>query len=269
MTQSTPHYIFGKRPVREFLKKGEGESIQRAWVTENCPSDIRSLLSGVLSHASINHVKRKDLDNIIPGVNHQGVAIQVRETSASSDGDWRKHLRDKKGMIVLLERIQDPHNLGSIVRTSEALGVSAVFITGQGAKPGATSERVSAGASFHIPQFVVSNADNVIAEAKENGYWVCVSSAPEDLDRKSSGGPDTNKHKKRDGEGIHVFANELQDLPEASQIVLVIGSEGEGARQLVMRRADYFISVRLNGKTSSLNAGVAAGILIDRIMNRT
>ncbi len=188
-----------------------------------------------------------------------------------ADGqDWRQFVREKQGLLVLLDRIQDPQNLGSIVRSAEALGARAVFLTGQGAPPGDTMHRVSSGASLRLPIFALSNLHRLVQQLKDDGYWICAAADPEALASQKDGAHSAKPGKgdAKHSQSVACTHSELQKLPEARELALIIGNEGAGIKPLVLRESDYVISITMAGQTPSLNAGVAAGILLDRLIHR-
>lgn len=188
-----------------------------------------------------------------------------------ADGqDWRQFVRTKNGLLVLLDRIQDPQNLGSIVRSAEALGARAVFLTGQGAPPGDTMHRVSSGASLRLPIFMLSNLHRLVQQLKDDGYWICAAADPEALagQNNRADSPASGQGSAKRNQSVACTHSELKQLPAASELALIIGNEGAGIKPLVLRESDYVISITMAGQTPSLNAGVAAGILLDRLIHR-
>ena len=253
--------IYGRRPVQEFLQKNDTSDIEIIYISESAASSLKQEIKESVSGSLLKIIPRKAIDKMFPDVNHQGIVIRMKrsfQTKKNLDQkNWKTLLESADGLVVLLDRIQDPFNAGNIIRTAEALGAKGVILTGKGASPGPTVDRASAGATMHLPHFQVQNADHVIEIAKECGYWIASSVSPHDIDA-------TQLTEKM----LHLFTDELSALPDADQILLIIGNEGGGIKNLIMKKTDFFISIPLSGETSSLNAGTAAGILMDRILNR-
>ena len=138
-------------------------------------------------------------------------------------------------MLLLLDHIQDPQNLGAVVRTAEASGAAGVlFPKRRSALPGGTVVKVSAGAALRLPMVAVNNVSQTVKELQEAGFWTI--------------GLDNNKGRSIWGE----------PLPE--RVLLVVGSEGEGLSRLVAENCDEVVRIPLSGKTGSLNASVAAAV---------
>ncbi len=259
------YIVYGRRPVTEFLeslseKEKDSRSVEGVYISESFPAKLLAeVKKRIVAHKFRTFPKRK-LDQMFPGINHQGIIIKLDEKEYSKvthkAKDWKEILEAKEGLAVALDRIQDIQNLGSIMRSAEALGARILFITGKGVTPNPVSDRISAGASFHLDHFVVPGLEHLISEAKKLDYWICSAASEFDL-------PDDPETESR-----LVYSDDFAELPPAGQILLIIGNEGEGVKPITIKRSDYIVTIPLRGKTGSLNAGVAAGILIDRLINR-
>lgn len=265
---SESYLIYGRRPVQEYLSGSpEPRSIEAIYLSESFPAKLKREYLGRLRGVSLREFPKRKMDDLFPGVNHQGVVLKFVKGARPSENRsvaWTDTVAQKEGLLVALDRIQDPQNLGSIIRSAESLGARALFITGKGAGLSPVVDRASAGASFHLEIHTMASLDRLMDAAKEAGYWVCVSALleGEDLEEMESHG-----HRRAEAP-LLLSTEDLSELPESSSILLIVGSEGEGVRELTLKKADYVLTIPLRGKTSSLNAGVAAGILIDRILNR-
>jgi len=262
--------LYGRRTVESFLQtNAEADAIAAAWLQDSLPAGLRDLVQerAQKSGARIEVCARRDLDRRFPDLRHQGVVLELARApdTGAAAGDWRNLIAPdaggrRGGPFVLLDRLQDVQNVGGIIRSAEALGAGAVFVTGKGASAGETVHRVSAGASLRVPVYRESNLANVMETLKKNGYWICASAAPADLAGKTAGSPENAP--------APLAHTQLAELPPAEDLALIIGSEGDGVKRLALERADYLISIPLSGHTSSLNAGVAAAILLDRLLHR-
>ena len=142
--------------------------------------------------------------------------------------------------MVLLDGINDPHNLGAILRSCDVFGVCGVIMPKHNqVMLNATVAKTSAGAINFVPVALVSNLNNAINTLKENGFWIVAS----------------------DGSGKDNFQEVKYDFPTA----LVVGSEGQGVSQLVLKNSDFIVKIPMYGKVNSLNASVAAGIFLAEI----
>ncbi len=185
----------------------------------------------------ISYVAKERLDHMSSTGNHQGVIAQVAATSYATMDDIFARAKEKNEdpFLVLLDGIEDPHNLGAIIRTANLAGAHGVVIAKHRAVGlTATVARASAGAIHYMPVVKVPNIGSAIEELKKSGLWfVCA-----------------------DMEGTPVY-----DLTLKGPLGLVVGNEGEGVSRLVREKCDYHASIPMKGDIDSLNASVAAGIL--------
>jgi len=233
--------LYGVNPVRELLRAG-GEGLSELWLAEG---GTRARAFEELDRlarragAKVRTAPRQKLDRLAGTASHQGVVAVV--------GDYRyREVEDlladaaRKGeppLLVLLDGVEDPHNLGAIVRSAHALGAHGVVIPRDravGVTPAAA--KASAGAVEHCPVARVTNLSQAILGLKEAGVWSVATAA--DADRS------------------------LDDLDLTGPIALVVGGEEEGIRPLVRRTCDHAARVPMAGKVGSLNASAAAAIAL-------
>jgi 23S rRNA (guanosine2251-2'-O)-methyltransferase len=173
---------------------------------------------------------------------HQGVALFLQEKIATSDEkSILTEIVARKGVLVLLDHLSDPHNAGAIIRTAEALGCDGVVMPEANAV-GITSTVIksSAGATAHIPIINISNVASFLDRAREAGFWII----------------GTSDHGQ----------SPLSEISKFRPAVVVIGSEGTGMKRLTGEKCHSTVAIPLKGKVSSLNASVAAGIILYEIM---
>lgn len=230
--------IFGRNPVKEAFKAGKVISVYMI----NSFSHEEILEQIEKTHVKVSYVSPKELDNICQGV-HQGIAAIIKPYSYRSVDEViaiAKKVEGKQPVILLLDGINDPHNLGAILRSADIFGVSGVIIPKHNqVMLNATVAKTSAGAINFVPVAIANNLNQTIATLKKNGYWVVAS----------------------DGSGTMNYQDLDYDFPTA----LIIGSEGEGISPLVLKNSDYVVKIPMYGKVNSLNASVAAGILLSQI----
>ncbi|MBQ5810283.1 MAG: 23S rRNA (guanosine(2251)-2'-O)-methyltransferase RlmB [Clostridia bacterium] len=186
----------------------------------------------------IKEVDSRKLDFLCEGANHQGVALVVAAYKYASVEEILENAKAKgeKPFIIICDGIEDPHNLGAIIRTAEATGAHGVIIPQRrSASLSPAAAKAACGALEYVPVARVTNLVNTIELLKENGVWVYAA----DMD-----GSDWVKENYSDG------------------LALVIGGEGSGVGRLVKDHCDVVVSLPMRGKINSLNASVAAGVLM-------
>lgn len=190
--------------------------------------------------------ERELLAEHLPSTKHQGVMLILKKVrkSPESDKEFLKQVKDKNGILVLLDQITDSHNAGSIIRSIEALGGDGVVIPkSHSSEINATVVKSSAGATAHLKIISIPNVSNFLDAAKEIGFWIIGTS--------------------EDGD------TPLTKLSELKPSVIIIGSEGKGLRRLTKERCDCMVSIPMRGKISSLNASVAAGVIMYEVFRGT
>jgi len=255
------YILYGRRVAEEYFARGAGAELLEKIVLLDSPALPSSLpFASSLPKNLIRRLDRDELNRRFPEINHQGIVLVFQRGRGPHENqpDWRKFVKEKNGMLLLLDEIQDPRNLGGIIRSAEFLGAGGVFLSGRGAGLTPAVDRAASGASFHLPIMGPLNAQRLLDAARRAGYWI-VASEPAGSDSKTKG-------TKREPLALTVPA--LEKLPAPDEILLCIGSEGEGLRRLTLENSDFTIQIPARGKTPSLNAGSAAAILIDRIINR-
>lgn len=185
---------------------------------------------------------RQQIDRLAGTREHQGVAALAAAKPAAELEDLLQQ-NTAHGLIVLLDGVEDPHNLGAIVRTSLAAGASGVVIPERRAA-GLTDtvERASAGALAHLPVARVTNLVRAMEEMKEKGYWLV------GLDERAE--------------------KSYTDVDLAGSVGIVLGSEGEGLHELTRKRCDFLVSIPTKGPVRSLNVSVAAGVILFEVVRQ-
>lgn len=224
--------IYGKNSFKEAIQQ---RKIIKAYVLEN------SEFIQELKNKKINFeiVKRAQLDKLTKSGNHQGIVAEAEEYKLATVDEM---IKEKNGFIVILDGLKDPHNLGAIVRTCDCAQVDGIIYKKHNAvKVNDTVAKVASGALEYVKIAEVTNLVNTIKHLKEKGYWVV---------------------------GTDASADKLYtELKYDFNTALIIGSEGEGISRLVAQECDFMVSLPLKGHVNSLNASVAAGILIYSVIN--
>ena len=236
--------IEGRNAVLEAFRSGK--TIDRLFVLDGCQDGpVRTIVREAKKHDTIvNFVPKERLDSMSETGHHQGVMAYAAAYEYAEVEDILK-IAEEKGeppFLFLLDGIEDPHNLGAIIRTANLAGAHGVIIPKRRAV-GLTSTvaKTSAGALNYTPVAKVTNISATIEELKERGLWfVCADMGGESMYRLDLKGP----------------------------IGLVIGNEGEGVSRLVREKCDFIASIPMKGDIDSLNASVAAGVLAYEIVRQ-
>lgn len=233
--------IAGRNPVAEALSSNRPiESILVA-KGKSTGSVVALLSKAKKKGITIKEVDNKKLDFMTGGATHQGIVAiaAVKEYSSVEDILSLAKERGEAPFIVILDEIEDPHNLGAIIRTAECAGAHGVIIKKRhSAGLSYTVGKASAGAVEYVPVAKVTNISTVIDDLKEQGVWVY---------------------------GADMNGTDYTKCDFSGGAALVIGNEGKGISRLVREKCDTIVSLPLKGKINSLNASVAAGILMYKI----
>nr|WP_207188700.1 23S rRNA (guanosine(2251)-2'-O)-methyltransferase RlmB [Thiocystis minor] len=232
--------VSGIHSVRAALKFGT-EGVAELWL-ERTRRDRRLADVAELARQAgvkVRQVDHDELDGSAEGANHQGVLAWVRVPAARSEQDLAALLDalQEPPFLLLLDEVQDPHNLGACLRTAEAVGVQAVIAPKDNAV-GLTPVvcKVASGAAETLPYFQVTNLVRVMEELKARGIWLTGTAGEADID---------------------LYAADL-----TGPLGLVMGSEGSGLRRLTRERCDRLVRLPMRGQVESLNVSVAAGVCL-------
>lgn len=230
--------IEGRNAVLEAFRSGK--TIDKLFVLDGCQDGpVRTIVREAKKHDTIIHfVEKERLDQLSETKKHQGV-IAVAAAYEYAEVDDILEIAREKGeppFLFLLDNIEDPHNLGAIIRSADAAGAHGMIIPRRGgAGLTAAVMKASAGAAQHLPVARVANLASTVQELQKKNIWVYAADM--------------------DGE-------EWCTVDYAGGVALVIGSEGSGVSRLLRERSDRIVSLPMYGRVNSLNASVAAGILL-------
>lgn len=234
--------IEGRNPVYEIIKSGK--IIFEVLIAEGVnKSNLEATLKLIEQKGiQLNYIPRHELDKMATSNNHQGIIAFVE--------DYQYYALDEiidsiegKGFFIICDSITDPHNLGAILRTADAAGVDGVIIPkDRSAEITPVVTKVSVGASEYIPVCKVTNIARTIEKLKDAGFWITGADMAGD-----------RKHYEADLKG---------------NVGLVIGSEGKGIRPLVKEKCDFLVKIPMKGNVESLNASVAASILMYEVVRQ-
>ncbi len=237
-------FIGGRNPVIEALKSGR--DINKIWIAEGSQKGSIQQIVGLAKETNVmvQYVPKKKIEQMV-AENHQGVVASVAAYQYAEIDDLFKRAEQKgeDPFILILDELEDPHNLGSIMRTADAAGAHGIIIPKRRAV-GLTSTvaKASTGAIEHIPVARVTNLSRAVDELKERGVWVAGT----------------------DAKGKQDFRQLDGTLP----IGLIIGSEGKGMSRILRDKCDFLVQLPMVGHVTSLNASVAASILMYEVYRK-
>ncbi|HEX4945055.1 MAG TPA: 23S rRNA (guanosine(2251)-2'-O)-methyltransferase RlmB [Blastocatellia bacterium] len=241
--------IYGLSPVLEALRAGRRPISKLLLASGAQPARMNEVIAlAKQAHISIERRERRVLDEMTNGANHQGIVAVLaqaapQKSATYTDADEILDSLSAKPLLVLLDNIEDPHNLGAILRTCEGAGVEGVFIPEhRAAGLNDTVAKTSAGAVEYVRVARVTNLVPLMAELKERGIWVVG----------VEGGTATS----------------YTDFDLNVPLALVLGSEGHGIRRLVKENCDALISIPMHGQINSLNVSVATGVVLFEVLRQ-
>lgn len=231
-------WIGGVHAVREALNQGK---ILQVEVAENKRSKNLNALLEELQQAdiAIETVPAYAIDMRLPDVRHQGIAAEIRLDAQMAN--WQHAIAGiDKPLILILDHLQDPHNLGACLRSAAAAGVDAVIMpNARAAEVTAVVEKVACGAVSFLPIFQVSNLKREIQMMKEKGIWIVA--------------------------GAGEAEQSVYDLDLTTGLALVVGNEADGVSYGVRQLCDYMAAIPMRGEMESLNVSVACGVMLFEI----
>lgn len=236
MNKENNNLIFGRNPVKEALRSNR---VLKVFIVSNFnDKEINLLLQEKKPYIKV--VSNAELDSKTNGV-HQGIMAEIKPYEyLDLDEIIRRSRKVEVPIVVILDGINDTHNLGAILRSCDVFNVTGVIIPKHNQVPlNATVAKSSAGAINFVPVSQVSSLNQTIQKLKDNGFWVVSTDGSAKID----------------------YTQIKYDFP----VALIIGSEGKGVSSLIIKNSDYVVKIPQYGHVNSLNASVAAGILLSRI----
>lgn len=229
--------VYGKNVAIEYLRKNK--KIKKIWIQDSF--NDQTILS-LIQKRQIGYKKcpKIELDRLANGV-HQGIILEVEDYQYASLSDFLKNTND--GFLIILDHIEDPHNLGAIIRTCESAGVDGIILPkDRSATVNATVLKTSVGTTENVKIAQVTNLVQAIQELKESGYWIV--------------GTDMTN------------STDYRKIDYTGKTAIIIGNEGSGMSRLVRESCDFIARIPMYGKVNSLNASVSAGIMIYEVLRQ-
>ena len=226
--------VYGRNVAKEILKKDK--KVLKIILQEGFDDkEINSLIEK--GNFRVEVKSKRDIERLADGV-HQGIILDIPDYQYK---ELKYVLNNDPSFVVLLDHLEDPHNLGAIIRTCEAAGVDAIIMPkDRQVQINSTVMKTSVGTLDNMDIVSVSNLVNAIDTLKQHGFWVVGTALEDSVD--------------------------YREIDYSGKIALVIGNEGSGMSQLVKKNCDFIAKIPMYGTTNSLNASVAAGIMIYEVV---
>jgi len=241
-----PSKLYGLHSVQAALDYSP-KKISKAWIDAQRQDKRLSQAIEALLDLGIEpeKVERKKLDKLAEGNNHQGIVIEVEMPAELSENELKAAVENltTTALFLVLDNVQDPHNLGACLRTADATGVHGVIITKDNAT-GITPTvcKVASGAAETVPVYQVTNLSRILRWLKEQGVWVMGAA----------------------GEATQTAYQVDFNVP----LALVVGAEGKGMRRLTREQCDVLVKLPMQGQVESLNLSVATGVLLYEVLRQ-
>lgn len=239
--------IFGLHAVNQMLETSP-DRILNVWIQEAINSESVKDIHDQVNKlgASVQVVPRATLSRMTKNQNHQGVIIEVKPAKKKTDDDLGGVLeqnKDNNPLYLILDSVQDPHNLGACIRTADAAGVTAIIIPkDRSASINETVRKVASGAVENVTVLSVVNLVRVIKKMKEAGIWIVG----------TAGGAEQS----------------IYDMNMKVPTAIIMGGEGKGMRESLLKECDYVASLPILGKIESLNVSVATGVVLYEVIRQ-
>ncbi len=226
--------VYGRNVAKDLLKKNK--FIKKIIIQDNFDDkEIKSYIENAKFNVVVK--SKKEIDSLCSGV-HQGIILDIPDYKYGNINDV---FNNNEEFVVILDHLEDPHNLGAIIRTCEAAGVKSIIIPkDRQVQVNATVMKTSVGTLDNVNVIEVSNLANTIDKLKSNGFWI-VGTALEG-------------------------SQDYRTIDYSGKIALIIGNEGNGISNIIRKNCDFLANIPMYGTTNSLNASVAAGIMIYEVV---
>jgi 23S rRNA (guanosine2251-2'-O)-methyltransferase len=234
-------FVFGIHAVARFIKQAPDRCDALYCAERRNPRLLQLIEQARAAGIEVHLEKRERLTQLAGADKHQGCLLQIQEAETTLDFAQCLNEISADSLLLVLDGVQDPHNLGACLRSADACGVDAVIIPRDRAvKVNATVRKVAAGGAESVPVIEVTNLARCLKELKQAGVWIYGSSGD--------------------------ASDSLYDHDYSGPIALVMGAEGSGLRRLTMESCDHLIRLPMRGQVESLNVSVATGICLYEIL---
>lgn len=228
--------VYGRNVAYEFLQKPQ--KVKKVILQEGFREEKLNLLIEK-SKLPVEIVPKSQIDRLAKGV-HQGIMLEIEDYHYCSLSDLIT--TEENQFLMILDHLEDPHNLGAIIRTCEAAGVTGIILPkDRGVTVNSTVMKTSVGATENVRIALVTNLKQAIEELKKYGFWIV---------------------------GTDMEGKNFREIDYTGKTAVVIGNEGEGMSRLVRESCDFIAKIPMYGKVNSLNASVAAGVMIYEVLRQ-
>jgi 23S rRNA (guanosine2251-2'-O)-methyltransferase len=238
--------IYGFHAIYNYLLNNDNSFIDKLYLSNTRDDNRTNQIIDLCNEKNIHYIcqEQKFLNNICDK-NHQGFILSIKNIYINRMKINELDKSKSDSLVVVLDGITDPHNLGAILRSAECFGVDAVILPKDNSAnvENEIVAKVSCGAVYHIPIIEVTNLSRAIDELKDTDYWVY-------------------------GTALSDNSKSMYDVEYNGRIAVVVGNEGKGIRRIVKNSCDYLIKIPILGETQSLNVSVATGIILSHISYR-
>lgn len=218
-------YVYGRNVIKDY------KNLKKVYIQDSLKNS--ELVKNI--NVPIKYLNKRELDKMVSG-NHQGIVGEVEDYKYFELNDL------DNDVIVILDHLEDPHNLGAIIRTCEAAGFDNIIIPkNRSVSINGTVVKTSVGTIERVKIAQVTNLNNTIQTLKKKGYWII---------------------------GTDMIGTDYKELDYNGKVAIVIGNEGVGISRLVKENCDFIATIPMNGQVNSLNASVAAGVLLFEILRQ-
>lgn len=228
-------YVYGRNVAKDLLKNPK--KIKKVLLQDGfLDKELFSIIEN--ANLKVEYHSKKEMDDLSSGV-HQGIILSIPDYQYHDLNSILHHPEEE--VIVILDHIEDPHNFGAIIRTCEAAGIHSIIIPrDRQVQVNATVMKTSVGTVDSMNIVSVPNIANALDRLKDDGYWIVGTSLENSVD--------------------------YREVDYSGKIAIVIGNEGSGISHLVSQKCDFLVKIPMYGKTNSLNASVATGIMIYEVI---
>ncbi len=240
-------YVYGRKPILDIVNSNPKKILKlflRQGIKET--TDLLTIKKSIaLKSEQIKSLSALDFDNLFKDYNHQGIVAEIKPKELLGSKELIKFsLTEGKGIILVLDEINDPHNLGAILRVADAAGVDGVIVgKNRSTLITPTVRKVSAGASEFVNVAAVSNISQTILDLKKAGFWII-------------------------GTALEEKSEDIFEFKCQPPFAIVLGPEGSGLRQLTITNCDYLVKIPMSGSVQSLNVSNSAAIVLFEMLRK-